>query len=260
MAKVAAYAEPDAEKWPFIWVDGYHDIVQSVTPTSAWTGLHLCPIVPPDNLTEWEDFAYGKYQEAFGENTTAGTRSHFGQGVWVQDASVDTVDNRYHDTTGVSLHGSPYDLIAPKFQHASGDKSGYIMMNIHGFETQSQAVDATINCTRFERNASNDNQKHCQALSGMSPPMVQPTEFAEMGTFSFISTPIFPKNDPDTLVGFIFGAIWWVEVMEEVSYISRDILVLNRYRTQKFSSRLHLLMFVFLRNQRSGLPHTGTRH
>jgi len=50
----------------------------------------------------------------------------------------------------------------------------------------------------------------------MNVPMVKPTMFAKMGTFSFIATPIFPKNDPDTLVGFIFGAIWWVEVMEEV--------------------------------------------
>ena len=214
MAKLASYSAPDAAEWPFIWVDGYFDIVQSVTPTSAWTGLHLCPIVPPDVLPEWEDFAYGKYRETFGNDTDAGARSHFGAGVWIQDPSIDTADNRMHDTTGVSLHGSPYDLIAPKFQHASGNKSGYIMMNIHGFKTQSQAVDAVINCTMFER--PEDPTKNCQALSGMNVPMVQPTAFAEMGTFSFIATPIFPKNDPNTLVGFIFGAIWWVEVMEEV--------------------------------------------
>ena len=160
------------------------------------------------------DFAYWKFAETFGNDTTAGAKSHFGKGVWVQDSSIDTIDNRYHDTTGVSIHGSPYDLIAPKFQHASGDKSGYIMMNVHGFNTQAGALDGTINCTKFER--LDDPGKNCQALSGMNVPMVQPTAFAEMGTFSFISTPIFPKNDPDTLVGFIFGAVWWVEVMEEV--------------------------------------------
>jgi signal transduction histidine kinase/CheY-like chemotaxis protein len=214
MAKVASFSAPDAAEWPFIWVDGYFDIVKSVTPTSAWTGLHLCPIVSPEVLPEWEEFAYGKYKETFGNDTDAGARSHFGAGVWIQDSSIDTVDNRMHDTTGVSLHGSPYDMIAPKFQHASGDKSGYIMMNVHGFKTQSQALDAVINCTKSER--PNDPTKNCQALSGMNVPMVQPTAFAEMGTFSFIATPIFPKNDPDTLVGFIFGAIWWVEVMEEV--------------------------------------------
>ena len=57
MAKVASYGAPDASEWPFIWVDGYFDIIKSVTPTSAYTGLHLAPIVPPDVLPEWEDFA-----------------------------------------------------------------------------------------------------------------------------------------------------------------------------------------------------------
>lgn len=214
MAKVASYAFPDAAAWPFIWVEGYLDIVASVIPTSCYTGMHLAPIVPPDRVAEFETFAYTKFAETFGENTTTGAQSHFGKGIWVQDSRINTTDNRYHDTTGISMHGSPYQLIAPKFQHALGDKSPYVMMNVHGFKTQAGALDSTINCTKFER--PNDPTKTCQALSAMHTPLVKNGIFDEKGTFAFISTPIYPQHDPDTLVGFIFGAIWWVEVMEEV--------------------------------------------
>ena len=214
MAKLASHSFPNASSWPFIWVDGYLDIVQSVIPTSAYTGMHLLPIVPPEQLSDWEDFAYANFRDFFGENTTTGAQSHFGEGVWVQDSSVDTVDNRFHDTTGVSLHGSPYDLIAPKYQHGLGDKSPYVMMNVHGFRIQAQSLDAVINCTKFER--PDDPTKSCQGLSAMHPPLIKNGLFDPNGVFSFFSTPIFPQNDPDTLVGFIFVAIWWVEVMEEV--------------------------------------------
>ena len=134
----------------------------------------------------------------------------------VQDPSIDTVDNRYHDTTGVSIHGSPYQIIAPKLQHALGD-SPFVMMNVHGFKRQGEAVDAVINCTKFERttNSGSDDPtivNNCQALSMMNPPKLD----NEMGPFGFIATPIFPAHDPDTLVGFIFGAVYFVEVMEDM--------------------------------------------
>merc|ERR1712226_1394322 len=75
-------------------------------------------------------------------------------------------------------------------------------------------LDAVINCTLFER--PNDPTKNCQALSGMNQPLQSGTFLGDLGAFTFVATPIFPRNDPDTLTGFIFGAIWWTEVMPEV--------------------------------------------
>jgi hypothetical protein len=127
----------------------------------------------------------------------------------VQDPSIDSEDNRYHDTTGKSIHGSPYEILAPKLQHALVN-SPFVMMNVHGFRRQGEAVDAVINCTMFERN---ENATHnCQAVSAFNPPKIENGK----GPFGFISTPIFPANDPDTLVGFIFGAVFWSEVMEDM--------------------------------------------
>ena len=84
MANVAAHAFPNASSWPFVWVDGYYDIVKNVIPTSCYTGLHLAPMVDPKkvNVSEFEDFVYGKYAEVFGPNQTMGANSDFGRGIW----------------------------------------------------------------------------------------------------------------------------------------------------------------------------------
>jgi hypothetical protein len=128
----------------------------------------------------------------------------------VKDSSIDSVDNKYHDTTGVSIHGSPYEILTPKLQHALGD-SPYVMMNVHGFKRQGEAMDVVINCTLNEREDSAENN-NCQAVSAFNPPQLH----SQVGPFGFIVSPIFPANDPDTLVGFIFGAVYWNEVMEDM--------------------------------------------
>ncbi|KAL3938462.1 MAG: hypothetical protein SGARI_001739 [Bacillariaceae sp.] len=211
MSQVASHSFPNASSWPYVWIDGYWDIVGNVLPTSCYTGIHLAPIVQPEQSEQFESFAYGKFAENFGENTTMGAYSHFGKGIWVQDASIDSVDNRYHDTTGVSIHGSPYELLAPKLQHALVD-SPYVMMNVHGFKRQGEALDAVINCTKFERQNNSNPDMNCQAVSAFNPRKMGD----DKAPFGFIATPIFPANDPDTLVGFIFGAVFWHEVMEEI--------------------------------------------
>jgi len=210
MTQVAAYSWPSAASWPFVWIDGYWKIVENVLPTSCYTGIHLAPIVQPGTeAEEFEAFAYNKFRETFGDDTEMGNRSHFGEGIWVYDKSIDSPDNRYHDTTGVSIHGSPYEILVPKLQHALVD-SPYVMMNVHGFHRQGEALDAVINCTKFERDTNTTH--NCQAVSAFNPPK----QHSQQGPFGFIASPIFPANDPDTLVGFIFGAVFWSEVMEEM--------------------------------------------
>ena len=82
MSQVAAFAWPNAASWPFVWIDGYWKIVENVLPTSCYTGIHLAPLVQPDQSEAFEEFAYNKFKETFGDNTTLGARSHFGEGIW----------------------------------------------------------------------------------------------------------------------------------------------------------------------------------
>lgn len=82
MTQVVGFAAPDAAQWPFIWIDGYWKVVENVLPTSCYTGIHLAPLVLPEQVADFEEFAYDKFRETFGNDTDLGARSHFGEGIW----------------------------------------------------------------------------------------------------------------------------------------------------------------------------------
>jgi len=242
MAKHVGWTYPNAdEDWPFVWLPSYWDIMEEVLPTSIWNGVNLAPIVRPEQAEEFEEFAYGKIAETFGEDSDMGATSHFGKGIWVKDEKrVDTIDHRYHDTTGAPLYpGSPYNYLAPKLQNGRVF-SPCTMMNVHGFEIQGLALDAVMNCSIARKqnhtefiDTHGDHELHvtegcresggigcdhhpkssrCSALGGMLPTK----DDNENGIAGFIATPIYPANDPYELVGYIFGIIDWVEVMADV--------------------------------------------
>lgn len=235
MAKHVGWTFPNASDWPFVWVPSYWDIMEEVLPTSIWSGVNLAPIVMPEQAAAFEDFAYGKFAETFGANTTMGATSHFGKGIWVQDkVRVNTSDHRYHDTTGIPIYeGSPYNYLAPKLQDGLVF-TPYTMMNVHGFEVQGKSLDAVMNCSKVRKEnptnedfshpqgcsdsegvacAPNPKQFRCSALSGIVPAKDIKDEH---GIFGFIATPIYPANDPYELVGYIFGVVFWVEVMIDI--------------------------------------------
>ena len=257
MAKHVGWAFPNADQdWPFVWLPSYWDIMEEVLSTSIWSGVNLAPIVQPEQAAAFEDFAYKKFSDNFGENSTMGAKSHFGKGIWVQDGErVHTVDNRYHDTTGVPIYnGSPYTYLAPKIQDGLV-YTPYTMMNVHGFELQGLALDAVMNCSiarkqdhanyvdihgehdetllynKYPQGCSNSDgkacahnpkQSRCSALSGMLPPK---NIKEEHGIAGFVATPIYPANDPYELVGYIFGIVYWIEVMIDI--FPKDTIGIN---------------------------------
>lgn len=217
MAEVAAHTFPNAEDWPFVWIDGYWDIVQNVIPTSLGTGMNLAPIVDPavTDVQEFEDFVYGKFAEVFPDNPDMGARSHFGKGIWIQDASIDTEDNRIHDVTGVSIHGSERVFMSPKIQ---GEWIGvidseWVMMNTHGFNNQGKAIDYALDCVEERAKSDDPDSFMCQGLSPMQPSKA-PQE--HLGMFGFVATPIYPANDRLTCTGFIFGLVYFSELLGEM--------------------------------------------
>ena len=251
MAKHVGWAFPDADQdWPFVWLPSYWDIMEEVLPTSIWSGLNLAPIVTPDQASSFEDYAYSKIAETFGNNSTMEGTSHFGKGIWVKDEKrVHTVDSRYHDTTGVPIYpGSPYNYMAPKLQDGLV-YTPYTLMNVHGFETQGLALDAVMNCSiarkdnyknyvaihgepenplqhdashgdntipaEIDNAAPNPKESRCSALSGILPPKNIHND-EELGIAGFIATPIYPANDPYELVGYIYGIVYWVEVLCDI--------------------------------------------
>jgi len=59
----------------------------------------------------------------------------------------------------------------------------------------------------------NPKQFRCSALSGMLPPK---NIHEGHGIAGFIATPVYPANDPYELKGFIFGIVYWSEVLMDI--------------------------------------------
>ena len=211
MARVAGYSYPDASSWPMVVVPGWYDISETVVATSIVGGLSLAPIIDPKihNLTAYEEMAYAHYDEIYGPENSG--LSSFGRGVWTKDKSLETEDQRYHDTTGESDF-SPYNILVPKLQHSKGNHK-LLMMNVHGFKIQGLIIDTAINCTKTRALLENPHEVDCQSVSDLLPPK-DPT--AKTGPGAYVATPIYPANEDTTVVGMIFAKINWNEVLENV--------------------------------------------
>jgi hypothetical protein len=63
LASVASNAFPDAQTWPFVNISGYEEISTNLIRTSNGKAMGLCPLVLPDQLSKFEDFAYSEVIE-----------------------------------------------------------------------------------------------------------------------------------------------------------------------------------------------------
>jgi hypothetical protein len=110
LASVLSFAFPEAETWPFINLNGYETIAANLIQATVGATLSVCPFVTPEQLSEFEDFAYSvvfaskNYPSEIGE-------SSFGRGVYGLDFSLNNTDFRFHETDGSTTWGSPNKVL-----------------------------------------------------------------------------------------------------------------------------------------------------
>ena len=103
MSSIAHNIHPDADAWPFVTIRGYEETAQNLIATSSGREMGFCPLVLPEQLTAFEDFAYNYYYhdrqpEPF-PNTTAQSEE-FGRGVWGMTVDSEGNKMRYHEVDG----------------------------------------------------------------------------------------------------------------------------------------------------------------
>ena len=101
MSTMLSYSIPDASTWPFIEINGYIPIAQSVADLSDSNTQSLMAFVQPGQLPDFEQHIQGVYERE-GRPEGAGV-SDFGFGVWKPDNENDPPmyeDGRIQDKTG----------------------------------------------------------------------------------------------------------------------------------------------------------------
>jgi hypothetical protein len=184
LSKVVSNAVPNLEDWPFIRVPGFHDIANDIVPTSIVGGLVVAPIVRPDQVAAFEDYAYATFAEQFPGEVVA--QSDFGRGIWDRDCNSDFEDGKCHDTTGDVDFESPFQILTPKLLHSRGNHN-LLMFNVHHEVVKGSVVDAGITCAFERAEKENPQDHHCQAVSEM-------VFSSRSGAGAFVVTPIYPDG------------------------------------------------------------------
>jgi hypothetical protein len=204
MSQVLGGANPDASQWPFVSLNNFENTAMSLIYTAKGCRMAFSPLVQPDYLEAFEEHAYKYYETSrtprpFPNDTAV---SSFGKGVWGIDPSLDTPDNRYHESDGSTGWGSPNTIMAPILHHSSG-ASGKLLMNLHSSGMMGSMIDNMILCAT-ERAMNGKPMDGCTAIAGVTNPnMTSWVQGIESGPGSMMMQPVYPSNDPATVSQFL---------------------------------------------------------
>ena len=212
LASVISGANPKLEEWPFVRLNNYETIATNLIDTSKGCNMVFAPIVQPNQVEQFEEFAYEYYNE---ERSwpTAGNTSSFGKGVWSMNMQLDNTDKRYHDVTGETLsYDSPNLILTPMFQHSMGP-SKKLMMNLHSSPMLGTVIDNMLQCASKNNHDSIDN---CTSITTFKENATSWIQQAESGPgANFISPIHVPSNTYNSTVmtGIVVSQIVWSEIM-----------------------------------------------
>jgi hypothetical protein len=199
LAKMYGTANPDADKWPFVYMDGYTDIAESLKLITKGS-LSFCPIlneVGGELQQEFEDYYYNLYDKwgfpngtgvsMFGKGLFGYGSGEFGNETWP--------DYRYPVVNNWTKHGIDINDISVPFVQSDYGHHSALMLDVAFEENRAEAIQTIIECSD-RRIAENDydGDIDCSSITNM---LWTPTNAAEVaaGPGGIIFSPIYPRND-----------------------------------------------------------------
>jgi signal transduction histidine kinase len=217
LASLHSHAFPNASQWPFVSLPGFADTAKQLDYISNSLGFFFSPIVQPNQATEFEAFAQQVYTDN-GYPNGSGV-SAFGFGIWARRGSGGdeiTADNRTHDTSGNKSYSSKYALLVPAFQTSDSSSSSALMYNSFSDPLRGRTIGRILDCAAAANANSSTTTfttRHpsCGVVSEFTELILKPGKQA-----AILYLPIFPVNDPTTVVGLISTSLLWEEVLTNV--------------------------------------------
>ena len=200
LASVLSHAHPNAEDWPFVTLPGFEDIATNLIKTSSGRESALCPLVTPEQLSSFEDFAYDFFENKRDPPFPNGTgMSSFGKGIWGLDFTLNNSDHRYRETDANRSYSSPNKLFTPILQHSSGAHPA-LLLNVRFEETRGNTVDRIIECARLR--AKTGELVECGAIT---PFIYLAVQNMLDGPGALFFQPVFPANNLTTVSALKFA-------------------------------------------------------
>ena len=200
LAKMYGLVNPDASKWPFVYMEGFQDIASTLDFITKGS-LSFCPIVTGfgenSEQKKFEDYYYNLYEEWGYPNGTA--ESSFGKGIFGFGFDVSNSqqwpDGRYPVLSNNTYHGTPNpeNLIVPFVQSNFGNHSALMVDTLYEYN-RFVASKKVMDCAE-KRKILQDSSIDCDTVTDM---LWQPTNAKDVtsGPSAILYTPIYPRNDP----------------------------------------------------------------
>jgi len=240
MAEMAGRMNPDPNRWPFVYIDGFEELATKLLDTVAATEetsiLTFGPMVQAGNeqQSEWEDFAYNYFDNIAQFPNGTGVNADFGKGIWTVEF-VDGVGVRKHETTGAAVEGLSSPVLFPAFQLRVGPSPALLFSLRYG-AARAKAIDSTVECSsKWTTNSvyssdngslTSDTANRASApddhhICGSLTDMLTIVGLETRGPAAVMYEPIFPKTmvqpmTPTQFVGIIAIPLMLDETLENV--------------------------------------------
>jgi hypothetical protein len=195
---------PDPAMWPNVAHSRFGAMINPVVKSLHVKNINHIPLVLPEELQAFEDFAYDFFANDTESIPNLGV-SPFGKGVWAVNT---TTDEKFHDTTGETAFNS-FSFLAPVFQVVNVAANSFVvMLNTHYDESRGRAIDACISCF-YKRVRAGQSTEGCGALTGflflLQDSVAQPA--------AILYYPEFPAENSSKLTGFVGAVFNWDTIL-----------------------------------------------
>jgi hypothetical protein len=193
LAHVAAAANPVADKWPNVYIEGFEEIATSLRLVTEGQEIAFCPIVIPggEEQASFEEFAYDLYEDIRKFPNGTGVSS-FGKGIFSESRNGD----RFHDVIAWTDYASPNKILVPILQLDQGYHTT-LLGNLHDGKIEGDLIDEISRCSK-ERASAGDNRE-CGSITDMMEN--QPSQHVgdDPGPGALIFVPTYPRYDNTTV-------------------------------------------------------------
>lgn len=218
LANMYGTANPDASEWPFVHMEGYAEIAAKLKLITKGS-LSFCPIVigfgPDSQQQAFTDYWYDLYDKWGYPNGTG--VSAFGKGIY--GFGYDVINNklwpdyRYPVLSSYTSHGTPNpgNIMVPFVQSEFGDHPA-LMLDVQFESNRFNTTTTVMDCSE-ERKQLQDKDIDCGSITDMIWQRTNAADVAAGPTGIFYS-PIYPRNDPFEVTGFILHKQVWHDLLK----------------------------------------------
>eukprot|EP00980_Cylindrotheca_fusiformis_P020045 scaffold7133_cov116-Cylindrotheca_fusiformis.AAC.6 len=194
LASILSGANPDSSRWPNATLNNFETISRNLKETSRGSDILFAPLVSPDQVPEFQDFALSYYRQRRLPDPFSAEDFLENGGVVFSVSSSGTADRMDTSSTNSTT------IVAPVLHDSTG-QSEYLLLDLYSDPIIGSMMDDIIRCAE-EQEPNADSLESCTVLSEFSPDTIN--WFSNSNEpWLIMMAPVAAQDSPSTVSGVI---------------------------------------------------------